>query len=192
MVITRKLSSSTQIQFLSAVKFWWERILDRQPLELDLRPRKEKKLPAVLSQQEVMRLFQVTENLKHHCILMIIYSDGLRLSEACRLRVEDIHTDRREIFVHGGKGKKDRFTTLSERMLVQLRLYLQEYRPDYFIGYLKGKVAVLMRHDQCRQFYDAERKKQELTLWQLFTPFVIATPPTFWSRELVYVIPKYY
>lgn len=133
MVITKKLSSATQIQFLSAIRFWWERVMDRPRLELQLQPKKEKKLPAVLSQQEVIRLFQAVTNLKHRCILMIIYSGGLRLSEACRLRVADIRMDRGEIFIHAGKGRKDRFTTLSERMLVQLRLYLEAYQPDYWL-----------------------------------------------------------
>lgn len=133
LVLGRQVSSSTQIQFLSAIRFWWEQVKGRPKLDMQLQPRKEKKLPNVLSQEEVMRLFQAVDNLKHRCILMMIYSGGLRLSEACRLRVMDIHIDRNEIFIHAAKGKKDRFTTLSDRMLVQLKLYLEEYKPDYWL-----------------------------------------------------------
>lgn len=133
MVLSRELGSSSQVQLLSAIRFWWEQVLEREKLALQLQPRKEKKLPQVLSQDEVKRLFAAVENLKHRLILMLIYSAGLRLNELCRLRKMDIHIERGEIFVCSGKGKKDRYTTLSDRVIPVLGLYLEKYDPIYWL-----------------------------------------------------------
>jgi integrase/recombinase XerD len=75
----------------------------------------------------------VIKNLKHKTILMLIYSGGLRIGESIRLRKEDIHFDRRSIFIKGGKGKKDRYTILSDKMILLLRNYLSAYEPDYWL-----------------------------------------------------------
>ena len=126
-------ANSTQNQLLNAIKFWMEHVEGREKSFIELRPRKEKRLPKVLSVDEVRRLLAAVENLKHRCILMIIYGGGLRLSEVCNLRIADIHSDRMQIFIHGGKGKKDRYTTLSHRALAELREYFKEYRPQYWL-----------------------------------------------------------
>ena len=126
-------ANSTQNQLLNAIKFWMEHVEGREKSFIELRPRKEKRLPKVLSVDEVKRLLAAVENLKHRCILMIIYGGGLRLSEVCNLRIADIHSDRMQIFIHGGKGKKDRYTTLSHRALTELREYFTEYRPQYWL-----------------------------------------------------------
>ena len=124
---------STQNQMLNAIKFWMEHVEGREKSFIELRPRKEKRLPKVLSVGEVKRLLGAVENLKHRSILMTIYGGGLRLSEVCNLRIADIHSDRMQIFVHGGKGKKDRYTTLSHRALGELREYFKVYRPHYWL-----------------------------------------------------------
>lgn len=126
-------AESTQGQMLNAVKFWLEQVEGREKAFIDLRPKKKAQLPTVLSVEEVKRLFAAVQNLKHRCILKIIYGGGLRLSEVTNLRIADIHSDRLQVFVHGGKGKKDRYTTLSQKFLVELRAYFQEYRPDYWL-----------------------------------------------------------
>lgn len=97
------------------------------------RPKKERKLPAVLSIQEVEKLLAETENLKHRTVLMLIYLAGLRLGELIKLRPEDIDGDRKLIHIHGAKGKKDRYTVLSDFMLDQLRLYWKQYRPTKYL-----------------------------------------------------------
>lgn len=137
-------AESTQGQMLNAVKFWLEQVEGREKAFIDLRPKKKDQLPTVLSVQEVKRLFDAIENLKHRCILKIIYGGGLRLSEVTNLRIADIHSDRLQIFVHGGKGKKDRYTTLSQKFLVELRAYFLEYRPDYWLfeGQTGGQYSV--------------------------------------------------
>jgi len=126
-------AEATQNQLLNAIKFWLEQVEGREKAYYNLRPKEPKKLPNVLSMEEVSRLFEATENLKHRCILKTIYSGGLRLSEVCNLRIQDIQSDRKQIFVHGGKGKKDRYTTLSDSLLVELRQYFLKYRPEYWL-----------------------------------------------------------
>ncbi|MCP3932122.1 MAG: tyrosine-type recombinase/integrase, partial [Bacteroidetes bacterium] len=97
------------------------------------RPRKPAKLPHVLSEKEVVALFNAVGNLKHKCILLVIYSAGLRLGELTKLRRTDILWDKNQIFVHDAKGKKDRMTVLSDKMKVFLKKYLTEYEPDYWL-----------------------------------------------------------
>lgn len=126
-------AESTQGQMLNAIKFWLEHVEGRPRAYVDLRPKKKTRLPNVLSFEEVIRLLKATPNLKHRCILKTIYSGGLRLSELCNLRIADINSDRMQIFVHGGKGKKDRYTTLSHSLLIDLRKYFLEYKPEYWL-----------------------------------------------------------
>ncbi|MTB50750.1 tyrosine-type recombinase/integrase [Lewinella sp. W8] len=137
-------SESTQNQLLNALKFWLEQIEGREKVFYQLRPKKRRSLPKVLSVEEIERLFGAVENLKHRCILKIIYGGGLRLSEVVSLRLVDINSDRMQIFVHDAKGKKDRYTTLPKSLLSELRLYYAEYRPDYWLfeGQQGGQYSV--------------------------------------------------
>lgn len=139
-----RFSESTQNQMLNAIKFWLEQVEGREKAFTDLRPKKRDRLPTVLSVQEVRRLFDAVTNIKHRCILKIIYGGGLRLSEVVNLRVADIHSDRLQIYVYGGKGKKDRYTTLSQKFLVELREYFKEYRPNHWLfeGATGGQYSV--------------------------------------------------
>ena len=137
-------AASTQNQLLNAIKFWFEHVEDNPKTFIDLRPHKPKQLPTVLSVKEVKHLFAAVANLKHRCILKMIYGGGLRLSEATNLRIADIHSDRMQVFVHGGKGKKDRYTTLSQNALIELRKYFTAYQPRYWLfeGQNGGQYAV--------------------------------------------------
>lgn len=137
-------SASTQNQLLNAIKFWFEHVEDHPKTFVDLRPRKPSDLPTVLSVEEVRRLFQAVDNIKHRCILKMIYGGGLRLSEATNLRIADVLSDRMQLFIHGGKGKKDRYTILSQNALDELRVYFQHYRPSYWLfeGQSGGQYSV--------------------------------------------------
>ena len=126
-------SAGTQHQLLNALKFWLEKVEGKNKTFIDLRPKKRKKLPTVLSKQEVSRLFQAISNLKHRCILKLVYSGGLRLSEVVNLQLSDVQSDRMQLFVRDGKGGKDRYTTLSEKLLTELRAYFVEYRPELWL-----------------------------------------------------------
>ncbi|WP_116127537.1 tyrosine-type recombinase/integrase [Lewinella sp. IMCC34183] len=124
---------ATQHQLLNALKFWMEHVEKREKTFIELRPRNPQKLPQVLSVQEVKRLLASVHNLKHRCILKTIYGGGLRLGEVCRLRLTDLLVDRMQIYIHSGKGNKDRYTTLPQTLLSDLERYREEYRPDYWL-----------------------------------------------------------
>ena len=126
----KRLSESHQNQILSAIKVFYGEVL-RQESKVQnlLRPKKAQKLPHVLTEEEVSRLLRSADNLKHRCILMLIYSAGLRLGEAVNMRISDLQPQSRRLFIRGGKGKKDRFTILSEKAWKKLKEYLAVYRP---------------------------------------------------------------
>ena len=124
---------STQNSHVNAIKFYYEKVLGRSRMVYDIRARKAESLPGVFSQEEVGRLFKAVTNLKHRSILMTIYSAGLRVSEVVNLRKADILTDRGQLFIRSGKGKKDRYTLLSEKLKPLLEEYLKEYKPSYWL-----------------------------------------------------------
>jgi len=96
-------------------------------------PKQPKRLPVVLSQEEVQRLFEAVSNLKHRTILMTLYATGLRVSEALTLQLGDIDSARMLLRVRQGKGRKDRYVPLSETLLEHLRRYWRYYRPGYWL-----------------------------------------------------------
>jgi integrase/recombinase XerD len=135
LVEKRKVSASFQNQVINAIKFYYEKILgwEKIPFLYIERPFKEQNLPTVLSEEEVQRVIKSVENLKHKTILLTIYSAGLRISELVNLRIKDIDTDRKSIFVKDAKGKKDRRTLLSEKLVNYLNEYLPRYKPRFWL-----------------------------------------------------------
>lgn len=134
LTIRTPISSSQQNQRINAIKFYYEKVLGRSKeyYELD-RPRKTRKLPVILSQEEVRILMGSVNNLKHKCILMTLYSGGLRRSELINLRIGDIDSDRMLIGIRNSKGNKDRYTLLSSKLLSLLREYYLVYRPGKWL-----------------------------------------------------------
>lgn len=98
-------------------------------------------LPVVLSKAEVKKLLSCTENLKHRVMIALLYSSGLRMNEARTLKITDIDSDRMQIHVRMGKGRKDRYVVLSELLLKGLRDYFRKERPQIFLfnGHTSGK-----------------------------------------------------
>jgi integrase/recombinase XerD len=133
-VVERNESTSTLNQIISAVRILYADVLQRawEPIKLK-RPRKEKQLPVVLSIHEVSLLIDSVKNVKHRLILITAYSAGLRINEVRSLRITDIDSDRMQIRVKNGKGKKDRFTLLSSKTLEQLRTYYKLFRPKKYL-----------------------------------------------------------
>jgi site-specific recombinase XerD len=130
----KKIAPSTANQVFNALRFLYVELYKRPFVVGSLpRPKKPKKLPVTLSQQEVLRILNAVGNEKHKVILTLIYSAGLRIGEAVRLKVADIDSDRGLIHVRNAKGMKDRFTLLSEVMLPMLRDYYKEYRPEEYL-----------------------------------------------------------
>lgn len=139
--IKRHYSISTHRQFISAVKLFSKFYPNCQIDELQLqRPKKSRKLPTVLSQEEVIDVIRCSQNLKHRAIIALIYSCGLRISELLNLRLNDINIDRRQLIVKSGKGRKDRYVVLAESFLPLLQNYFITYNPSiFFVEGSKGK-----------------------------------------------------
>lgn len=124
------VSAGSMNQALNAIRFLYVELY-RQPMILgDIRrPRKVRKLPAVLSLEEVERVLRVVTNIKHRCLLMVIYSGGLRVGEAVSLKVEDIDGKRKMIHVKFAKGQKERYTLIGDATLEELRRYWKAFHP---------------------------------------------------------------
>jgi len=130
----KRASQSVISQSYSALKFLYETTLKKDWNGFRIpRSKMGKRLPVVLSQQEVQALFSATRNLKHRALLMTIYSAGLRVSEVVHLKVSDIDSQRMVIRVQQGKGAKDRYTLLAQRTLEVLRDYWRAYRPEEWL-----------------------------------------------------------
>lgn len=131
LVEDRGLSPSTLKIAVSALRFFYLVTLRR---DWDLRyipyPRRERKLPVVLSREEVDRLLQAAGSLRNLALLATAYSTGARASEIVGLRVSDIDGQRRVIHIRRGKGRKDRYVPLSPRLQRTLRAYYRQHRPD--------------------------------------------------------------
>ena len=148
--IARNYSISTQRQFISALKLFVVFCPSTKINDLQLeRPRKSKKLPSVLSQEEVLRLIQSTPNLKHRAILALLYSCGLRISELIGLRLQDFNVERKQLVVRQGKGRKDRYVSMADSFIPLLTNYYQTYKPRvYFVEGQGGSIysAESVRH----------------------------------------------
>jgi integrase/recombinase XerD len=134
LLATKKVASSTQNQAINAIKFYFERV-KKQPRKVYAleRPLKESRLPKVLSEEEVLAILKSVTNLKHKAMLWLIYAAGLRRSELIGLRVKDVDSKRMVINIIAGKGKKDRITLLSEKILTLLRAYFKAYKPKLWL-----------------------------------------------------------
>lgn len=134
-LITKEgISVSLVNQYLSAFKILQVDVLKRNWDQYKIkRPRREKKLPVVLSVQEVEKLISVTSNLKHKTILMLAYSSGMRRQEVQQIKPSAIDSSRMQVHVVQGKGKKDRYTILSVKALETLRSYYKIERPLTFL-----------------------------------------------------------
>lgn len=129
-IVEKKISKVWCNQLISALKILFCEVLKREWSHADIpRPRREKKLPVVLSKEEIGKLFSCTANLKHRAIITLTYSAGLRLSEVKNLKLVDIDSKRMTIRVVQAKGFKDRYAVLSPVTLNILRDYWKTYRP---------------------------------------------------------------
>ena len=134
LVETKRTSWTLFNQTVCALRFLYKVTLGRAELVEHIPyPKQEKKLPVVLSRDELARFFDAIANLKHRTILMTMYAAGLRLSEVLGLRLSDIDSDRMLVRVQQGKGKKDRYVPLPTTLLGQLRDYWQSYRPKSWL-----------------------------------------------------------
>ena len=123
--------------YSAAIRFLFAVTLNRTLNYLQIpRQKKRKTLPEVLTREEVFSIIESCENIKHKAILMVIYSSGLRVSEAAALKIQHIDSKTMRVFIEYGKGGKDRYTLLSEACLYVLREYWKAYRPNHSEGWL--------------------------------------------------------
>jgi len=119
---------------MNAIKFYYEQVLHREKMFFDIpRPKKPLLLPKSLNMDEIKRLFEVTENIKHRLLLQLCYGMGLRVSEIINLKISDIDSKEMIVRIERGKGKKDRNVNLPKIILDDLRKYYLEYRPKDFL-----------------------------------------------------------
>lgn len=138
-----KLSENTLHSRINALKFYYEQVLKKEKLFWEIpRPKKPLQLPNIFNQDEIAAIIKSVVNKKHKVMLMLAYSGGLRVSEVVTIKTYDIDSKRMTIFISKAKGKKDRIVTLSPVLLVMLREYALEYKPDkkgyLFAGSTKG------------------------------------------------------
>lgn len=139
--LRKNYSISTQRQFISALKLFILFYPNTNIKHLELtRPKKSRTLPTVLSQEEVLKIIQVTKNLKHRVIIALLYSSGLRISELTNLRLVNIDVKRLQIKIENGKGRKDRFVVLARTFLPLFKNYLITFKPkNYFVEGVNNK-----------------------------------------------------
>jgi integrase/recombinase XerD len=146
-------------QSINAVKFYYQRVLLRHEVQLNQveRPEKPERLPQVLSKQDVLKILSVTENLKHRCMLQLLYAGGLRIGEVINLKLTDVQSDRNLLLIRGGKGKKDRTTLLSQKLLESLRTYYKQYKPKVWL--FEGQTGGQYTVESIRNVFRASKEK---------------------------------
>ena len=133
-LIQNNWSTSYINQSINSIKFYYEIVLGMPNRFYKIeRPRKQKKLPTVLSSYEIKLLINATSNIKHRCVISLLYSAGLRRSELLNLKITNIDSDRMLVKVEDSKGKKDRYTLLAQSTLDDLRTYYKKYKPQNYL-----------------------------------------------------------
>jgi integrase/recombinase XerD len=132
-VTAKERKASTINCMINALKFYYGITLKREFIYSFVRPKQDKKIPDVLSKEEVSLLIKKTNNIKHRTLLTIVYSAGLRVSEIVSLRTDDIDFIRKTIRIRSGKGRRDRLTILSDKAAKMLTHYIEYERPDFFL-----------------------------------------------------------
>jgi integrase/recombinase XerD len=162
----KKNSWSARNQLVAALNFLYKTTLNDPTRLLTMPPRKKpKRLPEVLSREEVKRIINAPDNIKHRMLLKTAYAAGLRVSELVALRPEHIDSNRMLIRVEKGKGQKDRYTILSSSLLKELRIYWEKIKPGEWLfpsswyGYTKDHI----NKTSVMKIYNAAKKKVGVT-----------------------------
>ncbi len=162
LITERKLSPNTMTAMIAGLRFFYNETLGWDETKLFIpRRKKTSHLPEVLSLNEVARLIDATRGLKQRVLLMTAYSAGLRVSELVNLKLTDIDPERMTIRVEQGKDRKDRYTTLSRTLLVELRLYWKRYRPCIWLFVNRAKNGPLSKN-QAQHIYNQVKKRAGL------------------------------
>ena len=155
----KKLNARTVGHHTAALRFFFCKTLKRAyPVEEVPYPKASRRLPIILTQEEAVRLIDSASNLFHRAMLMTVYSTGMRRAEMCRLKVEDIDSDRMLVHIRHGKGDRDRDVPLSPKLLETLREYWRWMKPKTYLfpGTLNGwradkPITPKMLWEACRE-----------------------------------------
>lgn len=154
-------SYSAMKQHLASVKFLYKEVLKKDiDFDFNVKMKKPSTIPVVLSIEEVQRLLNSFTNLKHKAIFTLCYSAGLRLSEILNIKISDIDSDRMQIRVAQAKGKKDRYSILSHKVLGLLRRYVSEYKPEVYL--FEGQNGGKYSGASVQQLMRTHRKKASI------------------------------
>ncbi len=146
---------------LTGIRFFYQNILEKELVVSFSQGQKPRRLPCALSKQQVAKIINVPKNLKHRLLLMTTYAAGLRASEVKQLKPEHIDSERMLIKVENGKGRKDRYTMLSVKLLAELRDYYRECRPRTYLfpSSFKKQKGKPLSYEAVRCVYERARKK---------------------------------
>lgn len=159
----RRLAHSSCNVVCSALTFLYGVTLKRQTAFELPRPKVPQRLPQILSHEEVAAIFKHTANLKHRAFLMTTYGAGLRLMEACHLKVADLDSERMTIRVEQGKGAKDRYTLLSPELVKELRRYWIAHRPGLWLFPSPRNPQLPMLPKSAQRLYHAAKARAGIT-----------------------------
>ena len=157
LIVEKKLSYSSCNHKIVAINFFFREVV-RRKVDLRVPMKRSGSLPEPLSREEVARLLDAAEHQKHRVLMMTAYSAGLRVSELVRLKPQDIHSDRMLIRVNQGKGRKDRYTLLSQRLLDELRAYWRESRPELWLFPNQTRTDHMPTCTPARAFYRLKQR----------------------------------
>lgn len=159
--VQENISDSQLNQLINCLNCFFIRILKQEEKVVKLeRPKKKKKLPNVFSLEEIEQLLKACKNLKHKSMLILIYSGGLRRSEVLNLKVDDLHFDRKTLFIKNAKGGKDRYTFFADVARKHLKEYLLIHKPKYYL--FEGQYGGRYGESSIQKVFDMAKKRAKV------------------------------
>jgi integrase/recombinase XerD len=155
------ISANFQNQLINSIKYYYEKALN-QPKTVYHLPRAKKgiRVPSVLNHEELIKVFSSIQNLKHRCMISLLFSSGIRRNELLSLRPADVDFERKVLFIHGGKGDKDRISILSEVSIRLIKEYLEKYKPREWL--FEGMNGERYSASSIWKIFDSIKRQQEI------------------------------
>jgi len=161
----RKLSWGACNCMVAGLNFFYKITLKEKNNKFKIPKRKyAKKLPTIFSRSDLIKLFEAADTLRNRILLITAYSAGLRLSELVSLKPEHIESGRKLIRVEKGKGNKDRYTLLSDKLLKELKIYWKRYHPKEYLFYPTGNPHKPLGKNMAYKVFTRAKKKAGLTV----------------------------
>ena len=161
----RKLEWGSCNSMAAGLNFFYKTTLQYDNIRFKIPKRRQtRKLPTIFSRPDLKKLFEATDTLRNRVMLITAYSAGLRLSELVSLKPEHIESGRKLIRVEQGKGNKDRYTLLSDKLLKELRIYWKRYHPKKYLFYPTGNINKPLSKNMASKVFTKAKKKAELAV----------------------------